>query len=50
MKVATLLNRGLECRQNRLLLEEDAIYHLTREEKSMPGLKVSKDMLTLVRG
>ncbi|KAK1344187.1 LOW QUALITY PROTEIN: hypothetical protein QTO34_014752 [Cnephaeus nilssonii] len=37
-----------QCRQNSLLLEEDAIRtFIVREEKSMPGVKASDDRLTL---
>ena len=33
------------------MLEEDAIYtFIAREEKSMPGLKASKDRLTVLLG
>ena len=38
-----------QCRQNSLLLEEDAIWtFIVKEEKSMPRFKTSQDRLTIL--
>ena len=40
-----------KCRQNSLVLEEDASRtFIAEEEKSVPGFKTSKDWLTLLLG
>ena len=40
-----------KCRQNSLVLEEDASRtFIAEEEKSVPGFKTSKDRLTLLLG
>ena len=45
----TALNTDFQCRENSLLLEEDATMTLVaREEKSATGFKTLKDRLTLL--
>ena len=47
----TALNTDFQCRENSLLLEEDATMTLVaREEKSATGFKTLKDRLTLLSG